>query len=331
MKLSRSARTTATTTLPSKPSVPAPPPTPPAARRPKRAVSPGVGFLLPFGLLFTGCFVAPIGYAIYQSLLRVERSGALGLGGEHEVFAGFTNYTRAIGDDRFIHGFGRVLLFGIVQVPLMIALATGLALLLESAAAHGVAFFRSSYFLPYGVPGVIASILWGFLYVPGISPLVDLFHGAGWNVDFLSDSSVLWSIANIVTWQFTGYNMLVLIAQLKSIPDELYEAAIIDGAGAWQVAWRVKLPLIRPALVLTAVFSIIGTLQLFSEPLVLRSLTSNIDTGYTPNLLAYNEAFAGDNYHQAAAEAVLLALVACVLSFGFLRLVGRASSKGETE
>nr|WP_037839264.1 sugar ABC transporter permease [Streptomyces sp. NRRL S-337] len=280
-------------------------------------------FVLPFLALFGLCFVAPIGYAVQQSLHRTERTGPLGLGGnEHEAFAGLANYAHALADERFLAGFGRVLLFGAVQIPLMIALATALALLLESAGARGIAFFRSAFFLPYGVPGVIASILWGFLYVPGISPLVKIADAAGWDVDFLSRGTVLWSIANIVTWQFTGYNMLVLIAQLKSVPGELYEAARIDGASAWQVARHVKLPLIRPALVLTTVFSIIGTLQLFAEPMVLRPLASSIDSGFTPNLHAYSEAFVGNNPHVAAAESVLLALVACVLSFGFLRLVG---------
>ncbi|MFD8549275.1 carbohydrate ABC transporter permease [Streptomyces sp. NPDC059649] len=281
------------------------------------------GFVLPFLALFGLCFVAPIVYAVQQSLHRTERTGPLGLGGrEHEAFAGLANYAHALADDRFLAGFGRVLLFGAVQIPLMIALATTLALLLESASARGIAFFRSAFFLPYGVPGVIASILWGFLYVPGISPLVKIADAAGWDVDFLSRGTVLWSIANIVTWQFTGYNMLVLIAQLKAVPGELYEAARIDGASAWQVARHVKLPLIRPALVLTTVFSIIGTLQLFAEPMVLRPLASSIDSGFTPNLNAYSEAFVGNNPHVAEAEAVLLALVACVLSFGFLRLVG---------
>ncbi|WP_030256970.1 carbohydrate ABC transporter permease [Streptomyces violens] len=282
------------------------------------------GFLLPFLALFLLCFIAPIVYAIWQSLHKTERTGPLGLGGaEREVFAGLANYAQALADDRFLSGFGRVLLFGAVQIPLMIILATVLALLLESASARWVTFFRSAFFLPYGVPGVIASILWGFLYVPGISPLVKMAQEVGWDVDFLSRGTVLWSIANIVTWQFTGYNMLVLISQLKAVPQELYEAARIDGANARQVALHIKIPLIRPALVLTCVFSIIGTLQLFAEPMVLRPLASSIDSGYTPNLHAYSEAFVGNNQHLAAAEAVLLALVACVLSFGFLRLVGQ--------
>ncbi|MEU7482383.1 sugar ABC transporter permease [Streptomyces sp. NPDC042319] len=282
------------------------------------------GFLVPFLALFLLCFIAPILYAVWQSLHKTERTGPLGLGGaEREVFTGLSNYAQALADDRFLSGFGRVLLFGAVQIPLMIVLATVLALLLESASARWVTFFRSAFFLPYGVPGVIASILWGFLYVPGISPLVKMAEAVGWDVDFLSRGTVLWSIANIVTWQFTGYNMLVLIAQLKAVPQELYEAARIDGANARQVALHIKIPLIRPALVLTCVFSIIGTLQLFAEPMVLRPLASSIDSGYTPNLHAYSEAFVGNNQHLAAAEAVLLALVACVLSFGFLRLVGQ--------
>ncbi|GAA4199494.1 carbohydrate ABC transporter permease [Actinocatenispora rupis] len=291
--------------------------------RSSRSSRAAIGFLAPFGVLFALFFVAPIGYAVYQSLFTVERSGPLGLGGAHTVFAGLSNYSRALADAQFTASLGRVLLFGVVQVPVMIIGATLLALLLESASARGIRFFRTAFFLPYGVPGVVASILWGFLYVPGISPIVSLAHGAGWQVDFLSSGTVLWSIANIATWQFTGYNMLVLIAQLKSVPGDLYEAATIDGANAWQVVWHIKLPMLRPALVLTTVFTIIGTLQLFSEPLVLKPLTGNINGSYTPNLNAYTEAFQNNNYNLAAAEAVLLALVACVLSFGFLKIVGR--------
>ncbi|MDJ1133520.1 carbohydrate ABC transporter permease [Streptomyces iconiensis] len=278
--------------------------------------------MLPFGALFLLTFVAPIAYALYESLLKPTRSGPLGLGGTGTAFAGLDNYAHALDDGLFLTGFGRVLLFAVVQIPLMLLLATALALLLDSASARWVGFFRTAYFLPYGVPGVIASILWGFLYVPGISPLVELARGVGADVDFLSQSTVLWSIANIVTWQFTGYNMLVLIAQLKSVPGELYEAARIDGASAWQTARHIKLALIRPALVLTTVFSIIGTIQLFAEPMVLKPLAPAIDSGYTPNLHAYHQAFKSNNQHAAAAEAVLIALVACVLSFGFLRLVG---------
>jgi multiple sugar transport system permease protein len=279
-------------------------------------------FLAPFGVLFLLLFVAPIGYAIYQSLIKIERTGPMGLGQSEEVFAGFENYARAVTEPTFVDSVGRVLLFAAVQVPLMIVFATLLALLLDSASARWPGLFRAVFFLPYGVPGVIATILWGFLYVPGISPIVDGLSALGLQVDLLGPSTVLWSIANIVTWTFVGYNMLVIIAQLKAIPTELYEAATVDGANAWRVVWHVKLPLVRPALVLTTVFTIIGTLQLFAEPLVLKPLSTAITFTYTPNLSAFNEAFRTNNYGLAAAESVLLALGAFVLSFGFLRLVG---------
>jgi multiple sugar transport system permease protein len=281
------------------------------------------GFLTPFVALFAAFFILPIGYAIYQSLLTVKRAGPLGLGGARTVFAGLSNYRTALSDGAFTASILRVLLFAAVQVPVMIALATLLALLLDAAAARGVPLFRSAYFLPYGVPGVIASILWGFLYVPGVSPVVDLLGSAGLHVDFLGSGSVLWAIANIVTWEFAGYNMLVVVAQLKSINTDLYAAARIDGANAWHVIRYLKLPLIRPAIVLTTVFTIIGTLQLFAEPLVLRPVSTAINTAYTPNLAAYTEAFVNNSYSLAAAESVILAVTACVLSFGFLRLVAR--------
>lgn len=280
-------------------------------------------FLAPFGVLFLLLFIAPIGYALYQSMIKVERSGPLGLGGSRQVFTGLTNYAGAVTEPSFVDSVGRVLLFAVVQVPLMIVLATTLALLLDSASARRPGLFRAMYFLPYGIPGVVATILWGFLYVPGVSPIVDGLSALGLPVDLLGSSTVLWSIANIVTWSFAGYNMLVITAQLKAIPGELYEAAVVDGAGPLRVVWHVKLPLVRPALVLTTVFTIIGTLQLFAEPLVLKPLSTAITFTYTPNLAAFNEAFNTNNYGLAAAESVLLALGAFVLSFGFLRLVGR--------
>jgi multiple sugar transport system permease protein len=255
------------------------------------------------------------------------RSGALGLGPATIGFAGLDNYALALQQSAFLESFARVLLFGVVQIPVMLLLSTALALALDTLSHRWAGILRAAYFLPYGVPGVIASILWGFLYVPGVSPLTDLLGRVGLAPDFLGYDTALWSIANIVIWEFAGYNMLVIVAQLKAIPQELYEAARIDGASAWQTAMRIKLPLARPALVLTGVFSIIGTLQLFAEPLVIKPLTPAVTTSYTPNLSAYNEAFANNNIYLAAAESVILALVASVLSFGFLSLVNRREGR----
>jgi multiple sugar transport system permease protein len=293
----------------------------PRSRRSSRPDHAAWFFLGPFFALFVFAFVLPIGYAVYQSLLTVERHGPLGLGEPTVGFGGLENYTLALQQADFVDSFGRVLLFGIVQVPLMLLLALTLALLLDQVSNRWAGLLRASYFLPYGIPGVIATILWGFLYVPGISPITEVLGGAA--PDFLSYDNVLWSIANIVIWEFAGYNMLIIVAQLKSVPQELYEAAKIDGAGPWQTALRIKIPLVRPALILTCVFSIIGTMQLFAEPLVIRLLSPSVTSSFTPNLSAYNDAFANANIYLAAAKSVILALVACVLSFGFLTLVTR--------
>ncbi len=301
------------------------------------SLSPGVGksswfrrrnmtpylFLLPFGLLFLLFFVAPILYAIYESLFRSQRSG-LGLGAATVDFNGLSNYLQVIHDPDFYTGVGRVLLYGIAQVPIMLGLALLLALLLDSTVVRFKPFFRLAFFVPYAIPGIIAALLWGYLYDPGLSPIVKGVSGLGLSTpDFLGSNTVLWSIANIATWAWTGYNMLIIFAALQAIPTEIYESARLDGASGLSIAWRIKIPLVAPALVLTCIFSIIGTLQLFNEPQVLSTISNNISTSYTPNLYAYYTAFSNNNYYYGAAIAVVLALVTFVLSFGFLHVTRR--------
>jgi multiple sugar transport system permease protein len=270
--------------------------------------------LAPFLVLFIGTMIVPIIMAIGYSFTRVERLGLLGEAGIESVFAGVDNYVAALTNVNFIESIGRMILFGIVQVTVMIVAATVLALLLESASAKWPGFFRATYFLPYGIPGVIATILWSFLYIPGLSPIVDVLSAVGITIDFLGPNMVLWSIANIVTWTYTGYNMLIIIAQLKSIPGELYEAAKIDGATSFRVARSIQLPLIRPALMLTIIFSIIGTLQLFAEPRLLQTMSAGITSEYTPNMSAYAFAFQYNDIGMAAAQAVIIAVAAFLLS-----------------
>lgn len=286
----------------------------------KRAAA---AFLAPFLILFAAFFVAPMLYAFAQSLTRVERAGLLGLRGSTTEFAGLANYGAALSDGDYIGSIGRILLFAVIIVPLMVVLSTALALVLEAGLARWPRFFRTAFFLPYGIPGVIASIMWGFLYAPGTSPFTPVFTSLGAEVDLLGPGTVFWSIMNIVLWQFVGYNVLIVVAQLQSIPRVLYEAARIDGAGRWTIARNVQLPLIRPALVLVTVFTIIGSLQLFNEPFVLQPLSGGISSTYTPTLTAYKEAFNSNNLSLAAAESIILAVVISVLSFGFLRLVQR--------
>lgn len=273
-------------------------------------------FVAPFGILYALFYAVPIGYAVYQSLLTVERHGTFGPA--TQVFGGLTQYVQVFQDGAFWTSVARVLLFGVVQVPVMLLLALVFALLLDSPLLRGKRFFRLAFFAPYAVPGVIAAIMWGFLYSPSLSPFSALTRG----VDFLGADLVLWSIANIVTWVYVGYNMLIIYSSLLAIPQEIYEAAKLDGANNWQVAVRIKIPLVMPAIILTAVFSIIGTLQLLAEPQTLRSFSTAINSTYTPNLAVYTTASV-PNYSLAAAFSVVLALFTFALSFVFLKLTQR--------
>ncbi|MGW2346882.1 carbohydrate ABC transporter permease [Streptomyces sp. NPDC001661] len=298
-----------------------------APDRPRRRTNPrGAGatpwlFLLPFAVPFVLFTLVPVGYACWQSLHRTERQGGT-FGRTTTVFAGLDQYGQVLSDPAFRQSVVRVLLFGVVQIPVMLAFALILALLLDSTVARLRRFFRLAYFVPYGIPGVVAALMWAFLYDPRLSPIVDLFHHLGADVEPLAAGSVLWAIGNIVTWTYTGYNMLILYAAVQSVPRDLIEAARMDGASGWTIAWRVKVPVIRPALFMTGVFSIIGTLQLFTEPQVLRSVSTAVTSTYTPNLAAYSLA-AGDSYQEAAALSVLLAVGTFVLSFAFLALSNR--------
>ena len=273
-------------------------------------------FIAPFGLLFLAFYAIPIVYAIVQSLLTVEREGTFGA--PRQVFGGFVQYEQVFQDGAFWASVGRVMVFGAVQVPIMLGLALLFALLLDSPLLKGKKFFRLAFFAPYAVPGVIAAIMWGFLYSPSLSP----FGAVTSNVDFLSANLVLWAIANIVTWVYVGYNMLIIYASLLAIPTEIYEAARLDGASNIQIAWRIKIPLVIPAIILTAVFSIIGTLQLLAEPQTLRSFSSAINSTFTPNLAVYTTASV-PNYNLAAAFSVVLALATFILSFVFLKSTQR--------
>ena len=294
-----------------------------ARRRPGGSPRAGTitAFVIPFFLPFVLFYLVPVGYALWQSFLAVRRTGGQ-YGTSYTTFGGFEQYEKVFQNTEFWSSIGRIALFGIVQVPVMLFVALVMALLLDTPLLKLKSVFRITAFMPYAVPGVIAAIMWSYLYSPQLSPLVELLNAIGLRPDFLGPGAVLWSAANVSTWLWTGYNMLIMFSALQSIPQELYEAAKLDGANNGTIAWRIKVPIIAPSIVLTTVFSIIGTLQLYAEPAVLRQISSNISSTFTPNMLAYAVA-SGNNYQQAAAISVVIAVITFVLSFGFMRLTSK--------
>ena len=199
----------------------------------------------------------------------------------------------------------------------MLALSLFFALALDSGMMRLAKFIRLGIFVPYAVPSVVAALIWGYLYGQDFGPFAQLAGLLGLPPpNFLSEGTILFSIVNIVNWEFIGYNMIIIYAALRSIPHELYEAARVDGASEPRIALSIKIPAIRPALLLTVIFSVIGTFQLFNEPKLLRSLAPTvIGTDWTPNLYAYNVAFVNQDANYAAALAFLLGIVIMALSY----------------
>ena len=288
-------------------------------------------FLAPALVLFVLFLLAPILYAAYLSLRRVKVSGlGLGVGSRHEVWAGFSNYVRSMTDPDFLPSVTRVLAYGMIVVPTMLGLALLMALLLDAGRTRVGTFARTAIFLPYAVPAVVASLLWGFLYLPRVSPITDLLTSVGLTPpDLLSDSWVLYAVANIAVWGGTGFNMIVLYTALRAIPTDLFEAARLDGASDIQIAWRIKIPIVLPSLIMTFVFSLIATLQVFAEPMTLRPLSNTISTTWTPLMKVYRDAFTRNDIYLAAATSVVIALATFVVSFGFLKLVGNRAFNQE--
>ncbi|KAB8164239.1 ABC transporter permease subunit [Streptomyces sp. 3MP-14] len=277
----------------------------------------------PFFVLFAFTYLGPILYAFGLSFFR-ERFDGIGWDGPKKVFAGFDNYTRALGDAEFLQGVGRVLLYGLVYVPLLIAFAALFALLLDSAVTAFRRTWQTILFLPHIVPGLIASIVWLYLYTPGLSPVLDGLEVFGWEIDFLHGATVLFSLVNIAVWGNLGFNVVLIFVALQAIPRSTIEAARLDGASESRIGLRIKLPQVLPAMVVATLFTIIGSLQLFTEPYILQaSGNSSVSSTWTPNMLSYTAAFQSNDYHYAATVSVLVAVLAGVLSFTVTKLSNR--------
>ncbi|NYI06909.1 carbohydrate ABC transporter permease [Allostreptomyces psammosilenae] len=288
-------------------------------------------FILPAAVLFVVFMLVPIAYTVFLSFRRTQAIG-LGLGpnSREQVFAGWENYAATLTDPELLDSTVRVLGYGLILVPVMLGLALLFALLLDTPRVLLARFARISIFLPYAVPVIIASLLWGFFYLPSVSPVTAVAEALGLPApDFLGLDNILVSVANIGVWGGVGFNMLVIYTSLRSIPQEVYEAARLDGCSEVQIALRVKIPMVMPSIILTSVFSIIATLQVFSEPKMLSPLTNSISTTWTPLMKVYRDAFIANDIYSAAATSVIIAVVTLVLSLGFLRLVNNRAFGGE--
>lgn len=277
-------------------------------------------FLTPFALIFLVLLVAPLGYAFWMSL----HTSTLAAG---ESFTGLANYERAFTDPLFLGGLTRVGAFVAVMVPIQLGVALAAALVLDTLATRLSRFSRLMIFVPYAVPGMIGALMWGFLYSPRFGPATDLFGLVGATApDFLAPGTVFGSLVNIVTWQWSGYYMIIIYAALRGIDPSLYEAARIDGASGRQIALRIKVPMISAALVMVVVFALIGTLQFFTEPSILSNVAAGaIPVHYTPNLYAYGLAFSYQQFNYASTISFALGVIVFAFSYLFLFITRKKS------
>lgn len=270
-------------------------------------------FVAPFGLVFVGFLIIPLGYAFWMSL----QTSTLATGTQ---FTGLANYVKAFTDPIFLEGLGRVAAFALIMIPLQMLVALVAALVLDNLTSWLSKFSRLMIFVPYAIPIVIGALMWGFLYSPRFGPATDIFGLFGLAApDFLAQSAIFGSLINIVTWQWSGYYMIIIYSALRGVDPSIYEAARIDGANGWQTATRIKVPMISSSMVMVLMFALIGTLQFFTEPQVLRSVAQGaIAVSYTPNMYAYTLAFSYSQFNYASAIAFSLGIIVFIGSYIFL-------------
>ncbi|MEH0416375.1 carbohydrate ABC transporter permease [Streptomyces sp. B21-083] len=285
--------------------------------------------MTPFFALLVTIFLIPVGTAVYLSFFSDDQPG-LGFGPERTVFVGLRSYGAVLTDPTFLSGLATVALYCLIYIPLMVIAALALALLLDSGVVRLRAWAQLGLFLPHAVPGIIAALIWLYLYTPGISPIIDLFAKADITIDFLGIHTVLPSIVNIALWSNLGYNMVIFYAALQAVPREVIEASVVDGAGPVRTALQVKTPLVRTSIVMVAIFTLIWALQLFTEPVLLSQSSPMINSRFSPSMYIYDAAFTRNNYSLAAAASVVLLLCTIALSYGVTRWTSRANTPEET-
>jgi multiple sugar transport system permease protein len=285
------------------------------ARRRGRA---GLAFVTPFMIMYALFMIVPIGYAIYQSLYTTKLIGGT-------TFSGFANYATVLQSGPFWNGVIRVIIFGAIQIPVMLAIAFFFATIFDLGVARWGRVFRAIYFIPFAVPIVVSALMWGFLFDPAYGPFNRFMNVIGFhNFNWLSTNFMIPSIIIIAIWEWTGYNSIILYTALKSVPRDVVEAAILDDTPLWKIILQIKLPMVRPAIIMLVFINTIGAMQLFVEPTILNNYQAGVVTNtWTPVIDIYTTSISNGEYQLGAAMAVVLAFVIIAISVASLAFRNR--------
>lgn len=289
---------------------------PASARKARSDPSPGPGttsraayfFLLPGLLVLLVFFFLPIAGALLLSLTDFDIYGIASL--SNVRFVGFGNYLDLFGDPLFWTALKNTFYFVLVGGPLSVGTSLAAALLLDTKGIRFKGFFRSAYFAPVVTTLVAVAVVFRFLYHTryGLINYVLAWFGID-PVNWLGDPT--WAMPAVIllaVWKNFGFNMIIFIAGLQSIPDYLYEAAVVDGANAWQRFKSVTLPMLAPTFLFVSIITMIGYFQLFAEPYVMTE-GGPLNSTLSVVLYMYREGFKWWDMGYAAAIAFILFVI----------------------
>jgi multiple sugar transport system permease protein len=278
--------------------------------RPRRSRS-APAFVAGYLILLVAFGIVPTVYAIYFAF--TDAGGA---------FAGLSNFAVAGADFRFLPAIGHVALYLVCWLAALVVLVVALALLLHRLGTRRVGrTLRFLYYLPGALAGAASVMVWLFVLDPAVSPVGFLLRGMGYDTfgQVIAPDHLPVLFAAIAFWTGAGGWIVVLYGALNTISPEVLEAARIDGAGAWQTAWRIQIPLLRKWIVYMVILAFAGGTQLFVEPQLLSQASVGVaGRDYSPNQLSYDFAFQNDNVNTAAAISVELLVVGLVVAAVFV-------------
>ncbi|WP_329557358.1 carbohydrate ABC transporter permease [Streptomyces sp. NBC_00696] len=272
---------------------------PQGTRRQSRA---GAAFVAAYAVLLIAFGVVPTAYAVYFAFSNAQGS-----------FTGFSNFVTTMQDFRFVPALGHVGLYLLFWLVSLVVIVVGLALLLHRLASAGAGkALRLLFYIPGALAGAASVLVWLFILDPTVSPVSFLLSGLGYDTfgQVIAPGHLPLLFTVIAFWTGAGGWIVVIYGALNNIPTDVMEAARIDGAGAWQTAWRVQIPMLRKWIVYMVILAFAGGAQLFVEPQLL-SLASVGVAGrdYSLNQLSYDFAFQMNNINGAAAVSVELLVV----------------------
>jgi multiple sugar transport system permease protein len=283
--------------------------------------------IAPFMILFAAFFLYPILSGFYYSFHDWN-------GVKPPAYVGLANYQKIVVSRDFATAMRNLLTYVAITVPLGILVALGLALLVDSFTGRWANFFRNAYFLPVVLPAFLAATIWRWIYAPnfGLLNMILGWFGAP-SVNFLNDTgTMLYALIAVDVWVSAGFNMVIILAGLKNIPAELYEAARLDGANKWQQIVHITIPMLGPVLFFVVTYGLISAMQVFDKPWLLTG-SSFTSYGGRRNALLFpvmdmmGRAFGSVRFGEAAAYGFLLTVTIVVLTaamFGLRRWRGWA-------